>query len=106
MVEISLHLCECSYDYGPLYAFWYFSFERMNGVLGKAELKFTINDYLICTVSYISVILFILLGSLSNSHWQIETKIIRRLILDNKISKIVNSGMQTKGLEILKNRKS
>ena len=32
---LSLHLCECSYDYGPLYAFWYFSFERMNGILGK-----------------------------------------------------------------------
>jgi hypothetical protein len=78
----------------------------MNGVLGKAELKFTINDYLICTVSYISVILFILLGSLPNSHRQIETEIMRRLMLDNKISEIVNSGMQTKGLEILKNRES
>ena len=78
----------------------------MNRVLGKAELKFTINDYLICTVSYISVILFILLGSLPNSHRQIETEIMRRLMLDNKISEIVNSGMQTKGLEILKNRES
>ena len=34
-LHLSLHLCECSYDYGPLYAFWCFSFERMNGILGK-----------------------------------------------------------------------
>ena len=47
---LSLHLYECSYDYNPLYAFWCFSFECINGMLGKAELKFTINDYLICTV--------------------------------------------------------
>ena len=36
-LHLSLHLCECSYDYGPLYSFWYFSFERMNGLLGKNE---------------------------------------------------------------------
>ena len=34
-LHLSLHLCECSLDFGPLYAFWCFSFERMNGVLGK-----------------------------------------------------------------------
>ena len=32
---LSLHLAECSSDFGPLYAFWCFSFERMNGMLGK-----------------------------------------------------------------------
>ena len=26
-LHLSLHLCECAYDYGPLYLFWYFSFE-------------------------------------------------------------------------------
>jgi len=34
-LHLSLHLCECTYDYGPLYSFWCFSFERMNGFLGK-----------------------------------------------------------------------
>jgi hypothetical protein len=34
-LHLSLHLHECAYDYGPLYVFWCFSFERMNGVLGK-----------------------------------------------------------------------
>ena len=34
-LHLSLHLCECSYDFGPLYTFWCFSFERMNGILGE-----------------------------------------------------------------------
>jgi hypothetical protein len=33
-LHLLLHLCECSFDYGPLYTFWCFSFERMNGMLG------------------------------------------------------------------------
>ena len=36
-LHLSLHLCECAHDYGPLYSFWYFSFERMNGILGKTN---------------------------------------------------------------------
>ena len=34
-IHLSLHLTECCRDYGPLYAFWCYSFERMNGILGK-----------------------------------------------------------------------
>jgi hypothetical protein len=33
-LHLSLHLGECCEDYGPLYSFWCFSFERMNGILG------------------------------------------------------------------------
>ena len=29
------HLKECIQDYGPVYSFWCFAFERMNGVLGS-----------------------------------------------------------------------
>ena len=29
------HLKECIIDYGPVYSFWLFSFERLNGVLGN-----------------------------------------------------------------------
>ncbi|EXX64754.1 hypothetical protein RirG_139790 [Rhizophagus irregularis DAOM 197198w] len=32
-LHLSLHLCECAHDFGPLYAFWYFSFERVNSML-------------------------------------------------------------------------
>jgi hypothetical protein len=39
-LHLSLHLHECSSDFGPLYAFWCFSFERMNGVLGNCKFFF------------------------------------------------------------------
>ena len=29
------HLCQCIKDYGPVYSFWCFSFERLNGILGS-----------------------------------------------------------------------
>lgn len=29
------HLASCVKDYGPVYAFWLFSFERLNGILGS-----------------------------------------------------------------------
>ena len=29
------HLAECMLDYGPIYSFWLFSFERYNGLLGN-----------------------------------------------------------------------
>ena len=34
-LHLSLHLYDYSNDFGLLYAFWYFSFERMNGILSK-----------------------------------------------------------------------
>ena len=33
-IHLHGHLHECLKDYGPVYAFWLFSFERLNGVLG------------------------------------------------------------------------
>jgi hypothetical protein len=39
-LHLSLHLKECSSDFGPLYTFWCFSFERMNGVLGNCNFIF------------------------------------------------------------------
>ena len=29
------HLQDCIFDYGPVYSFWLFSFERENGILGS-----------------------------------------------------------------------
>lgn len=34
------YLANCIRDYGPVYAFWLFSFERLNGVLGSYHLLF------------------------------------------------------------------
>ena len=34
-MHLHLHLRECLNDYGPVYAFWCFAFERYNGILGS-----------------------------------------------------------------------
>ena len=34
-MHLHLHLKECINDYGPVYSFWCFAFERFNGVLGS-----------------------------------------------------------------------
>ena len=36
-IHLSLHLCENCIDYGLLYSFWCFSFEHINGVLGRYQ---------------------------------------------------------------------
>jgi len=42
-LHLSIHLFNYSFDYGPLYSFWYFSFEHINGILGKLLSDFLIN---------------------------------------------------------------
>ncbi|GBC20131.2 hypothetical protein GLOIN_2v415082 [Rhizophagus irregularis DAOM 181602=DAOM 197198] len=32
-IHLSLHIAECCRDYGPIYSFWCYSFEQMNGIL-------------------------------------------------------------------------
>ena len=77
-LHLSLHLAECSYDYGPLYAFWCFTFERMNGIL----------------------------GNLPNSNRQIESELMHRLMFDNQIDSIISLGVVIKGLDLLNRRPS
>ena len=36
-MHMHTHLCECILDFGPVYAFWLFSFERYNGIMGGYE---------------------------------------------------------------------
>ena len=98
-LHLSLHLCECSFDYGPLYTFWCFSFERMNGMLGIVFSVFSITLYYF---SFINNVL-INLGLLPNSNRKIEPEIICRLMFDNQVSNIINSGVETKGLDLLNN---
>src|SRR2546428_2741144 len=74
-LHLSLHLHECAYDYGPLYVFWCFSFERMNGIL----------------------------GSLPNSHRKIESEIMRRLMNDRRILYLTTNYSDKTGMEFLNN---
>jgi hypothetical protein len=57
-LHLSLHLSECSFDYGPLYTFWCFSFERMNGILGMSKF---ICFYVFSQLSLVNLLKFILL---------------------------------------------
>src|SRR5438128_1337044 len=41
-MHLCLHICECALDYGPLYSFWCYSFERMNGLLGNINININI----------------------------------------------------------------
>ena len=52
-IHLSLHLAECCRDYGPLYSFWCYSFERMNGVLGEVSYRLLLNS----EISYLQYIL-------------------------------------------------
>ena len=36
-MHMHLHLKECLHDYGPVYSFWCFAYERYNGVLGSYQ---------------------------------------------------------------------
>ena len=73
-LHLSLYLYNYSFAYRPLYAFWYFFFECMNGIL----------------------------GSLPNSNQKIEPELIRRLIFDSQVKSIISSSrVEMKGLELL-----
>jgi hypothetical protein len=34
-IHLALHIPDCCRDYGPIYSFWLFPFERLNGYIGK-----------------------------------------------------------------------
>ena len=38
-LHLCLHICECITNYRPMYSFWCFSYERMNGLLGKLDTR-------------------------------------------------------------------
>jgi hypothetical protein len=102
-LHLSLHLCECSFDYGPLYSFWCFSFERMNGILGKANLWLV---SIFSIIFYNNSIIHNLLGSLPNSHRKIEPELMRRLMTESRVNEIISSVSEVKGLELIEKRTS
>ncbi|GBB84695.1 hypothetical protein RclHR1_11280005 [Rhizophagus clarus] len=86
-LHLSLHLCECSYDYRPLYSFWCFSFERMNGVLGNSNLNSFADRCLIATA-------------------KLNLKLMRRLTTETQINDIISSSSEVIGIELLNKRPS
>src|SRR5688500_5560295 len=41
IIHLSLHITHCCEDYGLLYSFWCYSFERINGLLGNKLINYT-----------------------------------------------------------------
>ena len=39
-IHLALHIPDCCRDYGPIYSFWLFPFERLNGYIGKERTCF------------------------------------------------------------------
>ena len=39
-IHLALHIPDCCRDYGPIYSFWLFPFERLNGYIGKERTYF------------------------------------------------------------------
>lgn len=70
-IHLYLHLAKCCWDYEPLYSFWWYSFERMNKVLGEILYQLILN---IKQWNNQYPILFI--GFLPNSRRQIESELM------------------------------
>jgi hypothetical protein len=83
-LHLSLHLNECCRDYGPLYSFWCFSFERMNGILGN--FIFIFDYFKIVTYNF-----EIILGSLPNSRRKIEPEIMRFMVQSSQIERNIQT---------------
>ncbi|CAG8675483.1 4179_t:CDS:1, partial [Ambispora leptoticha] len=75
---LALHINQCCLDYGSLYAFWCFSFERMN--------------------SYLSL--------LPNSHRQIEPELMHWLMQDSIVNDLINQSGTVRWLDLLSVRKT
>ena len=46
-IHLALHISDCCRDYGPLYSFWLFPFERLNGYIGNYLMSGILNMMLI-----------------------------------------------------------
>ncbi|GET54634.1 hypothetical protein GLOIN_2v1776801 [Rhizophagus irregularis DAOM 181602=DAOM 197198] len=79
-LHLCLHIADCCQDYGPLYSFWCFSFERMNGIL----------------------------SSFPNSNRQIEIELLRIIMrnwrLDNLVSVQSNNVKLVEALKLIQPR--
>jgi hypothetical protein len=40
-IHLSMHIPECIRDYGSVYSFWLFPYERLNGYIGKPHISGT-----------------------------------------------------------------
>src|SRR5688572_21723883 len=72
-LHLCLHICHCALDYGSLYAFWCFSYERMNGLLGNYNTCIKTNVY------FVSINYLIFIDSYHTSNRKIEPELLKTI---------------------------
>ncbi|PKC55993.1 hypothetical protein RhiirA1_402464 [Rhizophagus irregularis] len=81
-IHLALHIPDCCRDYGPIYNFWLFPFERLNGYI----------------------------GSYPNSNWQIEPElmkiVLKNTFVDYHLSRRWSSGLLDESLYLLMPKKA
>ena len=100
-IHLSLHITDCCKDYGPLYSFWCYSFERMNGLLGKLLIMLI---YMKNMLKYF--FLLFLIGSYPSSGRNIEPELLRIIQQNCRLDELIVANQSDKLNEVLELVKS
>jgi hypothetical protein len=100
-IHLSLHITDCCKDYGPLYSFWCYSFERMNGLLGKLLIMLI---YMKNMLKYF--FLLFLIGSYPSSGRNIEPELLRIIQQNCRLDELIVANQSNNLNEVLKLVKS
>jgi hypothetical protein len=92
-LHLCLHICECALDYGPIYAFWCFSYERMNGLLGNY------NTFIYQVYRYfIGIYYFAFIGSFHSSNRNIEPELLKTIQYNSLIDQLSSHAQENHNL--------
>jgi Transposase family tnp2 len=105
-IHLSFHIPDCCRDYGPIYSFWLFPFERLNGYIGM-KCSFFFQDIFIDRI--IEYKKFLYLGSYPNSNRQIEPElmkiVLKNALVDYHLTCKWSSGILEESLSLLMPKK-
>ena len=106
-IHLALHIPDCCRDYGPIYSYWLFPFERLNGYIGKV---LTLHRFLLNFLIGVYFLFFLYLGSYPNSNRQIEPElmkiVLKNTLVDYHLTCKWTSGLLDKSLCLLMARKT
>jgi hypothetical protein len=99
-IHLALHIADCCRDYGPVYSFWLFPFERLNGYLGKV-----LTLIILVSSSFFLKKIPLFTGSYPNSNRQIEPElmkiVLKNALVDYHLTRKWSSGLLDKSLCVL-----
>jgi len=105
-IHLALHIPDCCRDYGPIYSFWLFPYERLNGYIGKTLvillISFKNKEYKKINYYYT--------GSYPNSNRQIESELMRivlkNTLIDYHLTCKWSSGLLEESLSLIMPKKA